>query len=189
VAPVVERGVENREVYLPPEQWIDYYDHQVWPGDQTIDYQAPVDRLPLLVRAGSIIPMRPYAGSIEAGSNDTLLLHIFPGDREEGRFVLWEDDGVSEGYLTGEVAETNFAFRQRGNRLDINIGAVNGRYSGIKRDRNYEVHILLDRQPDSVELDGRELPPTGYRYDPGRQWLSIELGRLTKDENHQLVIR
>ncbi len=189
VAPIVERGRESREIYLPPGQWIDYYTHQSYSGDQTISYEAPVDRLPLLLRAGSIIPTRPYAGSIEAGSNDTLLLQVFPAGREEGSFVLSEDDGVSEEYLTGAVARTNFAFQQKGTRFVLDIEAVQGSYEGMKQERSYQIQVLFTRQPESLSLNGQSLPPSAYQYDAARQWLTVDLGSLSKTADHRLTVR
>ena len=119
VAPVVERGAASRTIYLPPGQWIDFYDHSLYQGDRKIHYRAATDHLPLLIRAGSIIPQRPYARSVESGSNDTLQIQIYPGNAEEGFFTLIEDDGISNDYLEGMIASTNLRFEKKRRGVDV----------------------------------------------------------------------
>lgn len=188
VAPVVERDAEQRSIYLPPGQWIDFYSHQQWNGDQLIDYAAPLDRLPLLVRAGSIIPMRTYARSVELGSNDTLELLVFPGEVEEGAFELWEDDGLSNDYEAGVVARTLFHYHKKGLNFRLSIDAADGNFEGIPVERQYLAGILMEGPPRRIEVDGQALPATSWAYDAEKQWLTVELGRLSTTESHQIKL-
>jgi hypothetical protein len=189
VAPVTEPGAEERTIYLPPGQWFDYYDHTVHAGDTVLRYPAPADRLPLLVRAGSIIPLRPYARSIETGSNDTLLLQVYPGAVEGGAFTLWEDDGLSNGYQRGQTARTTFRYRQRDGRINLLIGAVEGAYDDMAPQRTYEAAVLLPVAPVSLQLNGDPLPASAWSYDTGRRLLSVQMGTLARDRQHELEIR
>lgn len=190
VAPVTTPNAEQRQVFLPPGKWIDFYDHQAYEGDQVIDYPAPIDRLPLFVKAGSILPLRPYARSVELGSNDTLSLRAYPGEEEEGAFTLREDDGISNDYLSGRVASTTFRFEQRpGRRLMLYIEPVEGDYEGMKPERSYRVEVLLNQPPASVDFNGNALPDNQYEYDDQRRMLNVELGVLPKSEEHRLRVR
>lgn len=96
VAPVTEQGATKRSVYLPAgSDWYDYWTNERLHGGQTIVAQAPIDVLPLFVRAGSIVPLGSEVQS--AQEPQTLAsIRVFPG--ADGRFDLYEDDGVTYGY-------------------------------------------------------------------------------------------
>lgn len=188
VAPVVERGAETRVIYLPPGEWIDFYDHQVYEGDQLLTYQAPIDRLPLLVRAGSILPLRSYARSVELGSNDTLTLQVYPGNSDTGFFTLWEDDGSSNDYLEGRIATTTITFEQRRGGTELTIDAVKGAYLGMTAERTIEVALPRTAPPASVIVDGDPLPADAWSYDPVDRWLQIRAGRLDKTKAHRIRV-
>jgi alpha-glucosidase (family GH31 glycosyl hydrolase) len=106
VAPVVEAGARERSVFLPRGTWIDFWTGEAHesPLGTTIIAKAPLDRIPLFVRSGAIIPMREEANSILAGSNDPLILAIYPDDKS--LFYLIEDDGTSNDYLQDGFART-----------------------------------------------------------------------------------
>jgi alpha-glucosidase len=92
-APVLEEGATSRKVALPGGTWYDIYDDRPFEGGREVEVEGPLDELPLLVRAGSIIPMEEEGG---------LVLHVYkptPGGR--GRGVLYSDSG--DGYGEGRV--------------------------------------------------------------------------------------
>ena len=66
-------------------------------GNAEYTVPAPINQIPLFIKQGSIIPMREYASSVEKGNNNSLTLHIYPGDNS--RFNLLEDDGTSRSKL------------------------------------------------------------------------------------------
>jgi len=107
VAPVTERGKRIRTVYLPKGIWYDFWTERKFIGPCNIEAAAPLSRIPLFVRGGSIIPMEPTArlhtGEKLAGPVD---VHVYPGC--EGSFELYDDDGVSFKYETGEFLKTKF---------------------------------------------------------------------------------
>ncbi len=188
VAPVVERGAGERAVYLPPGEWIDFYDHTVYEGDRLITYRAPLERLPLLVRAGSILPLRPYARSVERGSNDTLTLRLYPGSVEEGFFTLWEDDGTSSDYLEGRIATTTITFEGRRGGIELTIDAVKGEYLGMTAGRFYEVELRREAPPGRITVDGDALPAGAWSYDPESGWLRVQAGGLDRSRAHRVRI-
>jgi alpha-glucosidase len=108
-APVVAPGERGRRLYLPngPASWFDFWTEEVLaPGAETI-LAAPLDRLPMVVPAGAILPMTD-AGEDYSRLHDepTRSLKIFPGPAAGGRrFVLFEDDGIS-----AEVNATRVTF-------------------------------------------------------------------------------
>ena len=187
VAPVHEKDAVRRSVYLPAgSQWIDYWSGAVYDGGELIEYDAPLEVLPLFARAGAIIPMREPAGSIEAGSNTLLTLDVFPG--AAGSFELIEDDGVSNAYLAGSIGRTLFQVSSDGSRVEI--GAMDGTFEGAPDERRYRIKLRRTATPSRVMLDGAALPAAssvsgidaggeGWRYDPRNALLSIEFSTPT----------
>ncbi len=196
VAPVYEEGAQWRIVYLPEGRWIDFWRGNEHEGGRTIQVEAPLDRLPLLVRAGAIIPMRKYARAIELGSNDPLTLDIYP--RGKSSFYLFEDDGIGNDYLTGGFAVTEFTVEQ-GDELTIRLGAALGRYQGKPASRTYVLKINKSPRPGKV-LQGESsleraatksaLDETagGYFYDGSARILWIRT-RVGTDRDTSIIIR
>jgi alpha-glucosidase len=104
VASVLEPGVTTRQVYLPQGRyWCDFHTGQWYGGGQTVDLSAPLDRIPLLVPDGGIIPMgmvRPQ--NAKAVHDERRMIHVFPSPGHgTGHFRLIEDDGISFDYQRG----------------------------------------------------------------------------------------
>ncbi|RZL76814.1 MAG: DUF5110 domain-containing protein, partial [Sphingomonas sp.] len=99
VAPVTEQGATSRKVYLPAgSEWYDYWTDQRFAGGQTIVAAAPIDRIPLFVRAGSIVPMGVQVPST-ATKQALETIKVYPG--RDASFSLYDDDGVTNGYKKG----------------------------------------------------------------------------------------
>jgi hypothetical protein len=174
VAPVVEEGKRSKQVPLPSGPWVNYWTDEVVEGGQTVTVEAPLDRLPLFVKKGSIVPMRPTAPDYVGHSvADTLELAVYPSE-DDGQFTLYEDDGHTRAYEQGASATTTFA-QQRTRTdstttLDVTLGAARGRFSGQPDQRTYHVVAhQMTRPVRTVTLDGRALPeqrsPSALRSD------------------------
>jgi alpha-D-xyloside xylohydrolase len=115
VAPVVEQGRTSREVYLPAgTDWYNFWTNEQVKGGQTITVAAPIDTLPLFVRAGSIVPM----GVPVESTNETQALsevRVYPG--ADGSFDLYSDDGTTYAYERGEMQITHLAWSDTAQRL------------------------------------------------------------------------
>ena len=98
VAPVTEQGKTSRQVYLPAgADWYDYWTNQRFTGGQTVTANAPIDKIPLFVRAGSIIPMGVQVPST-ATAQALESIRVYPG--ADASFALYDDDGVTNDYRT-----------------------------------------------------------------------------------------
>ena len=99
VAPVVEQGATTRKVYLPAgSDWYDYWTNERLKGGQTITASAPIDTLPLFVRAGSIIPLgSPILNADQQQSIASV--RVYPG--ADADFTLFSDDGTTYAYEKG----------------------------------------------------------------------------------------
>ncbi len=97
VASVVEKGVYERTVYLPDntDGWYDYYSHQWLSGGQTVLLAAPLERLPLMVRAGSILPCSQRLAFVDAAQDAVREWHIFPLQYGMSEGCCFDDDGES----------------------------------------------------------------------------------------------
>lgn len=112
VAPVVEKGARTREVYLPKGRWYDWYDGTVYEGGHYVTVPAPLDRTPLLVKEGSMVPTGPVVQHTAEADGAPLIIRCYPKEGEKVEYTLYEDDGTSLGYTRGEFAKTTFSLMQ-----------------------------------------------------------------------------
>jgi alpha-D-xyloside xylohydrolase len=115
VAPVTEQGATSREVYLPAgADWFNYWSNERFKGGQTITVQAPIDTLPLFVRAGSIIPLgAPVESTHQAQAIASI--HVYPG--ADADFTLYNDDGKTYAYEKGEAKITKLHWNDAAGQL------------------------------------------------------------------------
>jgi len=115
VAPVTEQGATRREVYLPSgADWYNYWTNQRVQGGQTIKVDAPIDTLPLFVRAGSILPLGELVESTNQAQK-IAKVRVYPGADTE--FVLYEDDGKTYAYEKGESKITRLRWNDASQKL------------------------------------------------------------------------
>ncbi|WP_404336947.1 TIM-barrel domain-containing protein [Sphingomonas sp. MMS12-HWE2-04] len=99
VAPVTEQGVTSRKVYLPQgADWYDYWTNEKHAGGQWVTADAPIDRIPLFVRAGSIVPMGAQVPNTSV-RQPLESIRVYPG--RDASFTLFDDDGVTNAYRKG----------------------------------------------------------------------------------------
>jgi alpha-D-xyloside xylohydrolase len=118
VAPVTEQGQTVKRVYLPAgEIWYDYWTNEKYEGGQWVDAQAPIERIPLFVRAGSIIPIGSDVAST-ASAQSIVNLVVYPG--RDGAFTLYDDDGSSYDYERGKGAtSTQLIWQDKTGQLSV----------------------------------------------------------------------
>ena len=145
-------GVEtSREVYLPQgSQWYDFWTDQLYDGGQTLQAEAPLDRIPLYVRAGSIIPMGPIRQYADEYPDALLELHIYPGC--DGAFLLYEDEGDGYNYEKGDYSTINIRWFNATRQLILEERV--GHYEGMIQARSF----LLVFHPETMPLDEKAGP-------------------------------
>ncbi|WP_018566537.1 NPCBM/NEW2 domain-containing protein [Streptomyces sp. PsTaAH-124] len=161
VAPVYSDTSVRDGIYLPKGDWVDYWTGRTYHGPVTVNgYQAPLDTLPLFVRAGATIPMWPGVNSYQdrtAGS--PLAWDVYPQGRST--FTLYEDDGVTRQHRAGKYGEqpvTVTAPRSGAGSVRIAVGAESGDFTGKQKSRPYAFTVHTGSAPAQVGLDGRTLP-------------------------------
>jgi alpha-glucosidase (family GH31 glycosyl hydrolase) len=150
VAPVVEKGARTRRVYLPQGEWYDYWTDQTYSGKQWIEVPVPLGRLPLFVRAGSLIPMSPVMQYVDEQPLEVVETHIYPGSVKAG-FTLYEDDGLTYSYEQGAFVKTNLSFEDEMIKASYHSG--NPKLIPASRQYVAVVHHPKPRAGIQVEVD------------------------------------
>lgn len=153
VAPVVERGATSRRVYLPRGTWFDFWTEEVLSGGQEIDRVVDLATLPLYVRAGAVVPFGPVKQYTEDPVDGPLSLVVYPG--ADGAFVLYEDDGRTLAYRTGEWMRVAMTWRDRERRLQVRLVPGSKRLPPAKR--AIEVRVAGEKSVTRVVFEGRPL--------------------------------
>jgi alpha-glucosidase (family GH31 glycosyl hydrolase) len=166
----------KKEVYLPAGQdWYDYFTGDLYEGGKAITHECPLDRMPLFVRAGSILPMAPEMGWSDQKPVDPLTLDVYAGPLA-AEFKLYEDDGVSLDYRKAAYAWTPLRFESwKPGDYKLSIGPAQGKFKGQPEKRRYEVRIHGVFKPGNVVLNGAMLPETEACLDgPSWSWNARE---------------
>ena len=169
VAPVLTRAT-TRTLYLPQgTAWIDYWTGQGYEGGQTITVEAPLEKLPLFVKAGSVLPQWPLIQHTDqAAKIAQLKLHVYPG---QGDASLYEDDGQSLAYRAGGYKLTRFVCRTEATRLVV-TARTEGRFSPPYQTIQWLIHLDASHTPTSIIADS--LPITTWQTEEQAGTLSFE---------------
>ncbi len=154
VQPVTTASATSASV-TPPSgaNWIDYWTGAVYSGGSAHTVPAPINHIPTLVRAGSIIPMGPVMEWVDQVAADPLTLDIYPAGSTS--YTLYEDDGVTTQYAAGAFSTTRFTSNNGSGHEVVTIGAANGSYTGQLSGRTYVLKINQQTSsPASVSRDG-----------------------------------
>jgi len=153
VAPVTEYKTRSRKVYLPAgSTWYDFYTGRSISGGQAISAAAPYERMPLFVRAGSIVPTGPAIQHTGNNSHSPVTLNVYTG--ANGSFSLYEDDGVSRQYLHGQYSRIPLKWNERTKTLTIGALEGNG-YVGMAGSRVINIRWMKPGDPQTLDLDAK----------------------------------
>ena len=136
--------------YLPKgATWYDFWTNKQYKGGQRVTIETVLDRVPMFVRAGSILPLGPEMQWVGEKSWDNLELRIYPG--ADGSFTLYEDEGDSYNYEKGAYSVIQFSWNEKTRTLTI--GDRQGSYPGMLQNRQFTV-VLPDGKQQTVRYDG-----------------------------------
>lgn len=151
VAPVTAFKARNRSVYLPAgASWYDFYSGRAFAGGRSVNADAPYERIPLFVRAGSILPVGPSLQYVAEKPADPITLNVYTG--ADGSFSLYEDDGTSLGYQNGAWSRIPIVWDERAHALTI--GGRQGSFPGMLQARTFRIRWI--RPGRALDLDGAD---------------------------------
>ncbi len=156
-APIYRPGIEHRAVYLPAGTWYDWWSGEFYEGPIHILAHAPLERMPLYVRAGAVIPMAPVMQYTDERPIDQLTLRIWSGT---GEWTLYEDDGRTFEYKNGAWATTTYHVSTNRQQTIVEIAAREGQFSPPKREVIVEL-VGVGEQRFTDDGSGRRI--TFYR--------------------------
>jgi alpha-D-xyloside xylohydrolase len=152
VSPVYQYGAKARDVYLPAgASWYDFYTAQKLEGGTHVNTTAPVERIPLYVRAGSIIPIGPEIQYTAEKRDAPITLYVYTG--HDGEFVLYEDSGSDYGYEKGAFTTIRLTYDDA--RGELRIGARNGTFPGMVDKRTFNVRWIRDGARGAADFDAK----------------------------------
>ena len=136
VAPVYEYGARSREVYFPEcEGWYDFYTNKFVAGGAAQTVEAPYGRMPLYVRAGSIVPVGPEIQWSDEKAADVIDLYVYQG--ADASFTLYEDENVNYNYEKGAYSKISFSYNERMKLLSIE--EREGEFPGMLEERTFNI--------------------------------------------------
>lgn len=161
VNPVLKANATRRSVYLPAAAaWYDFWSGQSLKGSQEIEADAPLDRMPLFVRAGSIIPIGSQIEYASQSPEGPIELRIYRG--ADGDFDLYEDAGDGYGYEQGQHSLIPLRWDDRSSTLII--GERQGSFTGMVEHRKFRVVLVGNGHgagPDENVSANREIDYVG----------------------------
>ena len=149
----IDTAAKSREVYLPKGSWIDFWTGQPHAGGRAITVDAPIARMPIHVKAGSIVAMGPAVQHTAERSDGLIELRIYPG--ADGQYSLYEDAGEGWEYERGGYALTPMLWHDASRKLAI--GPRQGSFAGMQGKRRFKL-VVVDGAGDAsaiVVYDGR----------------------------------
>lgn len=139
VNPIYEAGATTREVYLPANtQWYDFYTGKAYQGGQTITAAAPLNRIPLFVRAGAILPTGPAIQTVYEKPDAPYLLTIYAG--ANGDYTLYQDDGKSYDYEQGKSSLVRIQYDDATRTVTLHKRV--GAYDSMTPQREYRIRLI-----------------------------------------------
>jgi alpha-glucosidase len=167
IAPILSQGARARSVYLPSGTWFDFWNGQKKRGGRHLLAEGEIDKLPIFVRAGAIVPRVPVQQFLGEHKIDTVSLHVWPGSGTELNW--YEDDGQTLEYLRGVRTERRISLRTAGRESRLRFGAqIGGFSSGVKR---WRVVLWCAKRTARASVKGREV---ASQYDRSRGVCTFE---------------
>jgi Glycosyl hydrolases family 31/Domain of unknown function (DUF5110)/Carbohydrate binding module (family 6) len=189
IAPVTTPGKNaSTTVWFPPGRWVDYFTGATFTGPRTATLDVPLDRMPVFVQAGGIVPEQPYMTHVGAAPVNPLTLNVYAGG--DGRFSLYGDAGQGLGYTSGQHTTTQICYLEAGfgrsggcrppassgrrgtGASALVVAAAQGNYPGAPASRAYQIHLIDLTKPRLVLLNQHPLPQRpaassapGWHYD------------------------
>ena len=149
-APIYKYGARTKDMYFPAGKgWYDFYTGKYVAGGQQLTVDAPYERMPLYVKAGSIVPFGPDIQYAMEKQPDVITLYVYAG--ADADFTLYEDEGVNYGYEQGRYAQIPIHYSEADGKLTI--GERQGSFPGMLEKRVFNVVKVAKDNPVPFDLN------------------------------------
>lgn len=149
IAPITEPNVKEWNVYLPESaDWYDFWTGKNFKGGQMTKTDAPLNTIPLFVKAGSIIPMGKFIQYAGQKSADTLAIRVYEGSN--GEFTLYEDENDNYNYERGAFSTIIFVWNNIQKTLTINDRK--GSFPGMLKERTFTILLVNENKGNGVDM-------------------------------------
>lgn len=154
VTPITEAGITQQNVYLPKAStWYDFYTGTSYKGGQTIKADAPLDKIPVFVKAGTILPIGAAVQYASEKKWDNLEIRVYEG--ANGSFTLYEDEGDNYNYEKGAYSNIELVWDDA--KKTLTIGERKGSFTGMLAERKFNIVLINKNKPagynSSVKFD------------------------------------
>jgi alpha-glucosidase len=189
ISPVLEAGSKTRFMYLPSGEWYDFWTREKIVGGKWIDAKAPLDVIPVFVRAGAVVPMQQVVQYTDQAPADPLTFEIFPSTEAKG--ICYEDDGISFDYQKGKYRTVGLKATVQGSDMTITRSAAEGEFVPAQRSVIFALNGV-GLKPTSISIRGKainEVPSLvavkeGWIFEPTLKRLSVK----TQDSQEEITI-
>lgn len=169
VAPVYQYKARTRDVYFPKQSgWYDFYHGTYMEGGKTVRVNAPYERMPLFVKAGSIVPVGEELQYASEKPAAPVTLYVYTG--QEGAFTLYEDEGTNYNYEKGMYSTIPFTYNEA--TKELTIGKREGAFDGMVQERIF--HIVWIGKDKSRGFDTNPVPDATVTYDGTAQSVKLQ---------------
>ena len=170
VAPVIKEGTTSRPVTFPSGKWVDMLQPaRVYEGYSTIDYFAPLDVIPLFIKAGAFIPIADYKMENTGDYNPgRLTINYYPVEGVESKYIMFDDNRISTSSIeSNEYRLITFSGGIGGTTINI---SSTGSYPGAPSDIAMTLVIHRVAKPTTIRMNGRTITP---KYNPDKHTLTF----------------
>jgi alpha-D-xyloside xylohydrolase len=168
VNPVYEYKLRQRKLYLPKGQgWFDLYTGKWYEGGQMILADAPLEKMPVFVKEGSIIPFGPALQYTNEKPADTISLFVYTG--KNASLNLYEDSGESYEYEKGSYSDIPVSYNEKS--MTITLGERRGSFAGMISNRVFRIYVISGRAARDLDLES--VPDKQVQYDGKRVLIKL----------------
>jgi hypothetical protein len=189
VAPITtpndSAGNGSVSVWIPPGTWTDYFSGASYTGPGTVTITDPLTTMPVLVKAGGILPTRTdYVSNQQQQPLTQLTLTVGAG--ATGSFSLYQDSGEGDGYRSGQSTGTPITWNDASRTLTVD--ATTGTYPGAATARAYTLRLTNATAPTAVSVDGVQLPETAWSYNADHRTVTVTTANLPVGAAHTVTL-
>ncbi len=152
IAPVYEKAVLARKLYLPKGEWYDWWTNEKQAGGRSITRAVDLATMPIYVRAGAIIPFDPIRQYTSQAVTGPTELKVFTG--ADGQFTLYDDDGSSQEYLQGKATLIGMRWNEKNKQLLLAPGTPKG-FVSQPVSRTFSVKIIPGNETKTIVYGGQ----------------------------------